>query len=431
MLRETIFSLSSAQGKAGIAVIRISGPKSFWVASKFSSPITECRKTSLKKLYWDGELLDEALVIGFEHQKSFTGEQVVEFHVHGSVAVIKSILSALSSIQDLRPALPGEFTRRALENNCLDLTQVEGLSNLIQAETKIQQKQALKGYSGNLTQKISLWRDTVLSILASIEAVIDFVDEDITLDVIIEVKPKVKELIAELEHETIGAKRSERIHLGFDVALVGRPNVGKSTLLNYLAKRDLAITSEISGTTRDIIELKFDLDGFSINFLDMAGIGQTRDKIEAIGIEKAKVRALEADLRVFIIDDVSELGAFEIERKANDIVVFAKGDITIRAPSISGVTGMGIDELLVEVKKSLSLEGENLSLLSNSRQYSSVKKVKESLDDVFFALNKGDFMLELISEDLRISLKNLDFLLGRLDVEEVLGEIFSTFCVGK
>ena len=163
----------------------------------------------------------------------------------------------------------------------------------------------------------------------------------------------------------------------------------------------------------------------------MAGIGQTRDKIEAIGIEKAKVRALEADLRVFIIDDVNELGAFEIERKANDIVVFAKGDITIKAPSISGVTGMGIDELLVEVKKSLSLGGENLSLLSNSRQYSSVKKVKESLDDVFFALNKGDFMLELISEDLRISLKNLDFLLGRLDVEEVLGEIFSTFCVGK
>jgi len=347
---ETIFALASARGRAGVAVIRVSGPQAFACVLKLAKALPKPRKTSLRTLWNGDEPLDQALVLTFEKGASFTGEDVAEFHLHGGVAVVQSVLSVLGKIEGLRTAEAGEFTRRALENNRMDLPQVEGLADLIEAETEAQRKQALQVMRGSLSDKCNLWRTDLIRAMALLEAVIDFADQDVPVDVGPEVKALLQSVRSGLLAERAGHKASERIRDGFEVALVGAPNIGKSTLLNAIAGRDVAITSEIAGTTRDVIEVRLDLKGLPATILDLAGIRDSQDMVESLGIERAKQRAEQADIRVFLVERESDARNFGVEQKIGDIIVLGKSDLNdSSAFNVSGKTGSGIDALLERI----------------------------------------------------------------------------------
>lgn len=429
---DTIFALASAQGRAGVAVIRVSGPQAFLAVQHLAKVVPEPRKTSLRTL-WDGdEPLDQALVITFEKGASFTGEDVAEFHLHGGIAVVKSVLSVLESLHDLRLAEAGEFTRRALENDRMDLPQVEGLADLIDAETEAQRKQALKVMQGDLSEKCERWRNNLIRAMALLEAVIDFADEDVPVDVTPEVLTLVNEVLAGLDTELDGFSSSERIREGFEVAIVGRPNIGKSTLLNTIAGRDVAITSEIAGTTRDVIEVRLDLEGLPVTLLDLAGIRESEDQIERLGIDRALSRAETADIRVFLvekIEDVSELGVI---KQDCDIVVVGKGDVsTFEGLKVSGVSGLGIDQLLQALTEEISGRVVGSSSLIRRRHKEAIEIAVINLSSAVGRLVMSDDYGELAAADLRFAISSLDSLIGRVDVEQVLGEIFAGFCIGK
>jgi tRNA modification GTPase len=300
---DTIFAMSSAQGKAGVSVLRVSGPQAFAACQKLCGDVPPRRVASLRVLSdADGGLLDQALVLTFAKGASFTGEDSVEFQVHGSIAVVSAVLNALAGMPDHRMADPGEFTRRALDNGCLDVAQIEGLSDLIDAETEVQRVQALRVLSGDLGTRAESWRRDLIRAAALIEATIDFADEDVPVDVSPEVSSLVSAVIEDLDREISGVGVAERIRTGFEVAILGAPNVGKSTLLNALAGRDAAITSDVAGTTRDVIEVRMDLRGLPVTLLDTAGLRDTTDRVEAIGVDRARTRAQSADLRVLLAE---------------------------------------------------------------------------------------------------------------------------------
>ncbi|WP_373050624.1 tRNA uridine-5-carboxymethylaminomethyl(34) synthesis GTPase MnmE, partial [Thalassovita aquimarina] len=300
---DTIFALATAHGKAGVAVIRVSGPLAHSAGERLAGMLPDPRKAGLRLLRdGQGVRLDEALVLTFPDKSSFTGEAVVELQLHGSVAVVASVLRELGNMDGLRQAEPGEFTRRALENGRLDLAQVEGLADLIEAETEAQRRQALRVLSGDLGNRAEEWRRDLIRAASLLEATIDFADEDIPVDVSPEVNELLDRVIASLSKEIAGVSAAERVRTGFEVAIVGAPNVGKSTLLNALAGRDAAITSEYAGTTRDVIEVRMDLAGLPVTLLDTAGLRETQDKVEEIGIKRARERAGLADLRVFLVE---------------------------------------------------------------------------------------------------------------------------------
>ncbi|WP_372604481.1 tRNA uridine-5-carboxymethylaminomethyl(34) synthesis GTPase MnmE, partial [Actibacterium sp.] len=342
---DTIYALATARGKAGVAVIRISGPHASAALSALGAAVPQPRRAALRVLKQGDLVLDEALVIRFEAGHSFTGEDVVELHTHGSPATITAVLRALSGISGLRLAEPGEFTRRALENECLDLAQVEGLSDLIEAETEAQRRQALRVLSGAIGKRAEVWRSDLIRAAALLEATIDFADEDVPVDVSPEVLDLLDRTEADLEREAAGVSAAERIREGFEVAIVGPPNAGKSTLLNALAGREAAITSEFAGTTRDVIEVRMDLHGLPVTVLDTAGLRDTDDVVEGIGIDRAKERASAADLRVFLLDsNGSTLG---LTPDVDDIVLHGKADLAHGdGPAVSGKTGEGVAELI-------------------------------------------------------------------------------------
>ncbi|RME15226.1 MAG: tRNA uridine-5-carboxymethylaminomethyl(34) synthesis GTPase MnmE, partial [Alphaproteobacteria bacterium] len=299
---DTIFALASARGKAGVAVIRVSGPRAFESCREICRSVPEHR--GLRVLHAaDGGPIDKALVLTFTKGRSFTGEETVEYHVHGAVAVIDALLRRLGGQKGLRMAEPGEFTRRALENGRLGLDEVEGLADLIEAETEAQRRQALRVFSGALGELAESWRRALIRAEALVEATIDFADEEVPTDVSGEVLELLDEVEAGLSREIEGVSIAERIRDGFEVAIVGPPNAGKSTLLNALAGREAAITSEIAGTTRDVIEVRMDVGGLPVTFLDTAGLRESGDSVERIGIERAIDRANAADLRVFLLGD--------------------------------------------------------------------------------------------------------------------------------
>jgi tRNA modification GTPase len=426
---DTIFALASARGKAGVAVVRLSGPVSHAAVARFCA-VPPLRRASLRRLIWQNEVLDDALVLLFGAGASFTGEDSAELQLHGSTAVVSAVLRALSQIDGLRLAEPGEFTRRALENGCLDLTQVEGLADLIDAETESQRKQAQRVLSGALGQRVEAWRRDLLRAAALIEATIDFADEDVPVDVTPEVSGLVSGLLASLRQEIAGARAAERIRDGFEVAIVGAPNVGKSTLLNALAGREAAITSDIAGTTRDVIEVRMDLEGLAVTLLDTAGLRDSSDQIERIGIERAIARAGAADLRVFLLSHAGE--APMMQPLQEDIVLVGKSDtLASQEGAISGKTGAGLDALIAAISSRLAGRAASAGLLIRERQRIALERSITALESVQTALDRSTYLPELVAAELRSAMRALEALVGRIDVESLLDEIFSSFCIGK
>ena len=427
---ETIFALASAPGKAGVAIVRVSGPRAFDAASKMTDRPFEGRGMRLCKVKdLENELIDEALVLAFSAPASFTGENVVEFQMHGSPAIVNRCLKTLEAIEGLRSAQPGEFTRRALENGCLDLAQVEGLADLIEAETEAQRKQAQRVFSGALGEAVTRWRRDLVRAAALLEAVIDFADEEVPEDVSPEVKSLIQGVQNELNVERQGVRVAERIRNGFEVAIVGPPNVGKSTLLNALAGREAAITSEFAGTTRDVIEVRMDIDGLPVTLLDTAGLRKTDDLVEEIGIERALARADGADLRVFLAEQEEETA---LPIKENDIVVRPKADVRESMQgAVSGLTGQGIDELIARLSERLKDLSQGGGLAIRQRHAAAIEKATGYLNAAEAVLERGVDQYDIAAEELRSAIRTLEMLIGRIDVETLLDEIFSSFCLGK
>lgn len=426
---ETIFAQATARGKAGVAVIRISGPRAWEAVRALAGSLPKPREAGLRRLRLDGELLDEALVLCFEPGASFTGEQLAELQVHGAVATVAAVLRALAALDGLRLAEPGEFTRRALENGQLDLAQVEGLSDLIEAETEAQRKQALAVLSGSVGKAVEDWRAKLVRAAALIEATIDFADEDVPVDVAPEVTMLLDAVLGDVTREIGRIGAAERVREGFEVAIVGRPNAGKSTLLNALAGREAAITSEIAGTTRDVIEVRMDLGGLAVTLLDTAGLRETEDVVEAIGVERALQRAAQADLRVFLLDgrDVPLIAPSD-----DDLVVMGKADLHEGSGlAVSGKTGAGLERLITEITERLLSRAAGAGVMTRARHRQAMIRAKGALESARDEVSRGSDRAELAAEQLRNAARALESLVGRVDVENLLDEIFANFCIGK
>ena len=423
---DTIFALATAQGRAGVAVIRISGPQSANAVAHMSSDVPSRR--GVRKLFdRKGALLDEALILRFPHGKSFTGEEVFELHLHGSPAVVKAVLRVLSAEPGLRQAEAGEFTRRALENGKLNLAEIEGLADLIDAETEGQRKQAVRVFSGALGELAESWRVRLIRAAALLEATIDFADEEVPVDVAPEVTALLNQVTLEMLREADGVAMAERLRDGFEVAIVGPPNAGKSTLLNRLAGRDVAITSAVAGTTRDVIEVQMDLAGLPVTLLDTAGIRETDDLVEGLGVARAQERAAQADLRVHLSEDaVSEIS------EGDDLHIRSKADLSDGSGlSISGKTGAGIDRLIEEIATRLQMKVGRIGIAMRERHRVVMLKAIAHMNDAQRGMEAADGMADLVAEDLRSAIRAVDSIVGRVDVEHVLDEIFSSFCIGK
>jgi len=428
---DTIFALASAAGKAGVSIIRVSGPDALRKAAALGATLTDHDRRLVRITDSDGALIDQAFALSFAPGRSFTGEQVVELQTHGSPAIVVAVLRRLAEL-GLRQAEAGEFTRRALENGQLDLSQVEGLADLIDAETESQRIQAVRVFSGALGDLSHNWRKMLVRAAALLEATIDFVDEDVPVDVFPEVRSLVEKVISDLEHEASGVQIRERVRDGFEIALVGPPNSGKSTLLNRLAGREAAITSDIAGTTRDVIEVRMDLNGLPVTILDTAGLRASDDILEEMGIARGRARANAADVRVHLLNETEKpSGTYD---SGLDIYVQSKADLgrDIKSlPCISGLTGEGIDALLDQIAKHLTEKIAGAGVATRTRHEQALVKSLVALRRVSFGLKDDSTSVDLMAEDLRVGIRALDSLIGRVDVENVLGEIFSSFCIGK
>ncbi len=426
---DTIFALASARGKAGVLVFRISGPMAHSAVAAFCA-VPVARRAALRRLIWQGDVLDEALVLVFDEGASFTGEAAAELQIHGSAAVVKAVARALGEMDGLRHAEAGEFTRRALENGRLDLAEVEGLADLIESETEAQRRQAMRVLSGAIGRRAEGWRKQLIRAGALIEATIDFADEDVPVDVTPEVMVLVDGLLADLRGEIAGTAVAERVRDGFEVAILGAPNAGKSTLLNALAGREAAITSEIAGTTRDVIEVRMDLGGLAVTLLDTAGLRETSDEVEKIGVARALERAKAADLRVFLLDHRGEV--LILEAGVGDIVVLGKGDLhPLAMDAVSGKTGRGIDDLVARISAALAGKAASAGVMTRERHRVAMRKAVEALESARSQIQRPGSAVEVTAAELRSASRALDVLVGRLGVEDLLDEIFSSFCIGK
>lgn len=432
-MNDIIFALASAKGRAGVSVIRVSGKNSIFSIEKLLKNTLPVDNKCLRKIYdADDNIIDEVLILTFKEKASFTGDETVEIHCHGSTAVVTYILQTLSNIKNFRIADPGEFTRRALENGNLDLTQVEGLADLIESETEAQRRLAIRSMDGALSSKVQQWRKDLIRAVSLIEATIDFADEDIPTDVTPEVLGLINKTQADIKSEIKGSFAAERIREGFEIAIVGPPNIGKSTLLNALAGRDAAITSDMAGTTRDVIEVKMDISGFAVTLLDTAGIRETTDKIEKIGVDRAKLRAKNADLRLFITHS-GEPNDLKLNPEENDIVVIGKSDLLNKSDilAISGKSGEGLDSLLKEISDKLSRLSIGAQTATRERHRISMIKAQRFLDAGKLLIEDNLELSELASSELHQGIQTLSSLIGSVGVEDLLDEIFSSFCLGK
>lgn len=435
-MNDTIFAPATAAGKAGVAIVRVSGPNASAVFEKTGiRKDIEPRKAVFAKLKKaDGAPIDDAVVLYFKAPNSFTGEDVVELQTHGGRAVLSAVLSELSLIDGFRPADRGEFTRRAVENGKMDLTAAEGLADLVDAETEQQRKQALRQMNGDLGRLYDGWREELVRLLAWSEAYIDFPEEEIPADVSEKITSKIKELKAAVDDHLKNGRRGERLRDGFQIAIVGAPNAGKSSLMNRLADRDVAIVSSTAGTTRDVIEVRMDVNGYPVVVADTAGLRQTDEEIEAEGVRRAKKRAEEADLILAVYD--ASAPAEDVETRAfqgdNVLKVMNKKDKVSDCSGegiwISAKTGEGTDALLdriaVFVENALSMREE--PSLTRVRHRQSLEECRDFLERSLTAPE-----IELAAEDLRLAMRALGKITGSVRVEELLDIIFKDFCIGK
>ncbi|MDJ0628501.1 MAG: tRNA uridine-5-carboxymethylaminomethyl(34) synthesis GTPase MnmE [Rhodobacter sp.] len=426
---DTIFAVASARGKAGVCVVRVSGPQAHEAARTFTGDLPSPRRAGLRRFRdWNGDLIDQALVLVFEEGHSFTGEKVAEFQLHGSTAVISAVLDCLGRVPGCRTAEPGEFTRRALENEVLDLSQIEGLGDLIEADTEAQRIQAVRVMTGALGEAAQSWRRELVEAIALLEVMIDFSDEEVPDDTTAEVKRIAGKVLRSLQKEASGVKAAERIRDGFEVAIVGNPNVGKSTLLNRLAGRDAAITSEIAGTTRDVIEVRMDVGGLPVTFLDTAGIRLSEDRIETLGVERTMERARTADLRIFLLSKKGDRLPFEAN--AQDVVIVGKADLN-SGGEVSGLTGEGVDSLLERIGAVLEQRTQGVGIAIRERHRAALVAACSEISNSLAVLGEGSDRIEFAAEHLRLAIRSLDSLVGKVDIEHILDEIFARFCLGK
>lgn len=445
----TIFALSSGKGRAGVSVIRVSGPhtKKAILSILKKDILPKPRQASLQSFY-DPETkqkIDKGLLLWFPGPASFTGEDVAEFHIHGGYAVVAGFLEALSKIPNLRNAEAGEFTRRAFDNGKMDLTAAEGLADLINAETESQRRQALRQMEGQLAAFYESWRNEIISAMAYLEADIDFSDEEIPDDVTSRIRPIIEKLANDIKKHLSDGNRGERLRGGLQVVIIGAPNAGKSTLLNYLSKRDVAIVSDIAGTTRDLLEVHLDISGFPVMITDTAGIRESSDVIESEGIKRAIKKADEADLKIIIVDQSDNLQTNkDIEKyidgnsmlllNKNDIAIIEKDDIQAKESvgiwSVSLKTEKGLDNFLESFTQEVEkrMEYTDTPTLTRARHRSYLQSCLSHLDRF---LNADHFELELLSEDLRMAARDLGKITGLVDVEDILEKIFKEFCIGK
>lgn len=430
---DTIYAVSTAPGISGIAVVRVSGPDSHVLAANISGRLPPVRQLALRRLTdSEGEFIDRAMVACFPEGRSFTGEAMAEFHLHGSREVVKKVLRELGRSDGARLAMPGEFTRRAMQNGRLDLAQAEGLGDLIQAETREQLRQAARALEGALGKRVENWRKSLIHCASLLEASIDFADEEVPANVYPEVLEGLDSLIKDLVSEAEGVSAAERVREGFEVAIVGPPNSGKSTLLNFLAGREAAITSEFAGTTRDIIEVRMDIGGFPATILDTAGMRETGDPIEGMGVERARNRASKADIRIFL----TETGRIEskmVDFRDGDMVLRCKADLYpgCSEDGVSGKTGAGVDNLVHRIASEFEKRTSSVASATRIRHQIAIEKAIASLYSAREEIRKGDERVEFAADELRSSIRSLDSLTGRIDTEHLLDEIFSSFCLGK
>ena len=438
---QTIFALSSGRPPSAIALVRVSGPQAGKIVTELTGKKLTPRMATRALLKDVGQRpIDDAVVLWFPAPASATGEDVAEFHVHGGRAVLAALFAALSRFENVRAAEPGEFTRRAFENGKLDLTEAEGLDDLIHADTDRQRRQALRQLKGLLGDRARDWRARVIEASALIEAGIDFSDEgDVPAELIAPALAKVRTLLAEIEEVLAGQGRSERLRDGLVVAIAGPPNVGKSTLMNALARREVAIVSPHAGTTRDVIEVQLDLDGYPVTVIDTAGIRETDDPVEQEGVRRARSRAADADLVLWLADasqvQVMHEGTAPVWTVRNKIDL-EEGSRPLADTSaqgffqISASRGDGLPELiaaLVEFAQNYFGTGET-GLIGRTRQRELLRETAVSLRRCIEVVGEGE---ELAAEELRRAGHFLGRLLGRVDVEDILDVIFREFCVGK
>ncbi|HYC14087.1 MAG TPA: tRNA uridine-5-carboxymethylaminomethyl(34) synthesis GTPase MnmE [Stellaceae bacterium] len=444
---DTIFACATASGRAGVAIVRISGPSAGAALAALGVKAGPAR-TMQRAIFRDpesGEALDDGMVVRFPAPRSYTGEDVVELHLHAGRAVLDAVVSALARIPGLRLAEPGEFTRRAFENGKLDLTEAEAIADLVAAETAAQRRQALRQLGGELGRLYEGWRERLVRVLAHTEADIDFPDEGLPGDLRDAARREIRPLRSEIERHLADNRRGERVREGLSIAILGPPNAGKSTLLNRLARREAAITSAIAGTTRDVIEVHLDLGGFAVTVADTAGLRATRDEIEAEGVRRAEARAASADLKLVILD-ATRPGQAEGPVRAlvdrDTIVIANKIDLAPSADAaawadalgggpaarLSATSGAGLDALLERLTREIAQRFDQSAAPTLTRA-----RHRAALDDCVAALQRFEAasLPELAAEDLRLAARALGRITGRVDVEDLLDVIFREFCIGK
>ena len=442
----TIFALSSGPGISGVAIIRVSGSGTKNVIKKLTKedlPIPRVATTKKFKEFKNNNIIDEGILLWFPAPNSYTGEDMAEIHVHGSIAVVRAILDQLSKIDDCRIAEPGEFTKIAFQNGKINLLKAESISDLISAETEIQRIQAVNMMNGKSSDKFNSLREKLLKILSNVEAKIDFPDEDLPDDVVKNIKNDSENIRSEIQKILNDQKVGERIREGFKIAIIGPANAGKSSLLNYLSNRDVAIVSEVAGTTRDVVEAHLNLDGYPVVVSDTAGIRESKDEIEKKGIKLALSRAEDSDLNIIVI-----------EPKSTEFTCFLNDLVTNKAILVMNKIDLGLENINEQIKKYKPIY---LSLKNEKNLEDLIKAIKEKLKNKF--LNPDQTLItrerhrqsleacvnhlknfeeknsiedfDKAAEDLRLATRHLGVIVGKVDVEEILGSIFSDFCIGK
>jgi tRNA modification GTPase len=429
---DSIFALASGRGRAGVAIVRVSGPNAALALARIAHLRDPApRRAAMCRLVDGGGVaIDDALVLWFAGPASFTGEDVAEFHVHGGRAIIEALLATLDALPGLRPAEPGEFTRRAVLNGKLDLTRAEAIADLVDAETEAQLRQALSQYEGGLAALYDGWRKRLIEAGAWVEAAIDFAEEEIPESAIVRTMAQSAEILGEIRKHLDDSRRGEIVREGVRLAIIGPPNAGKSSLLNALARRDVAIVSEMPGTTRDVIEVKLDIGGYPVVVWDTAGLRDSTDAVESEGVRRALASAKHADLVLLLLDGVNPSVGYWPHA---DLTVWNKCDLPWPAirPGlrISARTGDGLEALLAElsllVRARLERPGE-APPITRARHRHALEEAVASLSRALSAPEP-----ELMAEDLRLALRALGRITGRVDIEDLLDVIFRDFCIGK